>query len=70
MVLLAALCGIGAAFWYWRAGELLNYGDAAAQGFIHGFAGLAMFIIALTVLFTLDGVIRWIIVDRLQEPLR
>jgi exosortase B len=46
------------------------FGDAAAQGFIHGFAGLAMFAIALAVLFTLDGLFRWFITDRLRLPLR
>ena len=47
-----------------------HFGDAAAQGFVHGFAGLAMFAIALSVIFVLDGFFRWFIVRRLKVPLR
>lgn len=31
------------------------FGDAAGQGFVHGFAGILLFIIALCLLFTVDG---------------
>jgi exosortase B len=47
-----------------------HFGDSAAQGFIHGFAGIAMFAIALAALFALDGIFRSFIVDRLGHPLR
>jgi exosortase B len=47
-----------------------HFGDSPAQGFIHGFAGLAMFVIALTILFAFDGVIRWFIARHLRLPLR
>jgi len=47
-----------------------HLGDAAAQGFIHDFAGLAMFAIALAGLFLFDGLLRWFIADRLEQPLR
>ena len=38
---------------------LLTYyaGDAAAQGFLHGFAGIAMFVVALGLLVTWDSMI-------------
>jgi hypothetical protein len=47
-----------------------HFGDQAAQGVIHGFAGFAMFAIALSVLFILDGIFRWFIAERLKRPLR
>jgi exosortase/archaeosortase family protein len=39
---------------------LLTYhaGEAAAQGFLHDFAGIFMFAIALAVMFGLDELIR------------
>lgn len=46
------------------------FGEGAAQGFIHGFAGLAMFVIALVVLLSFDGLLRWFIADRLRLALR
>ena len=33
------------------------FGDAAGQGFLHGFAGIALFVIALTLLFSLDSLL-------------
>jgi exosortase B len=39
-------------------------GDEAGQGFIHGFAGILLFIISLLFLFALDSVLGWFIVDR------
>jgi exosortase B len=41
-----------------------HFGDEAGQGFIHGFAGILLFIISLLFLFALDGVLGWFIVDR------
>lgn len=31
-----------------------HFGDAAGQGFLHGFSGMALFIIALTIIISLD----------------
>ncbi len=31
------------------------FGDAAGQGFIHGFAGIMIFAVALALLFSLDS---------------
>jgi len=36
------------------------FGDAAGQGFLHGFAGLLLFLIALGLLFALDSLLRLI----------
>jgi exosortase B len=41
-----------------------HFGDAAGQGFIHGFAGILLFIISLLFLFALDGVLGWFFTDR------
>jgi exosortase B len=41
-----------------------HFGDEAGQGFIHGFAGILLFIISLLFLFALDGVLGWFIADR------
>jgi exosortase len=40
-----------------------HLGDEAGQGFIHGFAGILLFIISLLFLFALDGVLGWFIAD-------
>ena len=41
---------------------LITYhlGDEAGQGFLHGFAGMALFIVALTLLLSVDGALRLI----------
>jgi exosortase B len=36
------------------------YGDEAGQGFIHGFSGMILFVIALVVLLALDAILRQI----------
>jgi exosortase B len=36
-------------------------GDEAGQGFLHGFAGIALFVIALLMLFALDGLLGWVL---------
>jgi len=38
-----------------------HLGDAAGQGFLHGFAGMVMFVAALCSLFLLDGVFGWLL---------
>jgi EpsI family protein len=37
-------------------------GDAAGQGFLHGFAGMLLFMVALALIIALDGLLRWIAV--------
>jgi exosortase/archaeosortase family protein len=40
-----------------------HFGDEAGQGFVHGFAGMVLFLVALTLILLLDGAItlflRW-----------
>ena len=33
------------------------FGDAAGQGFVHGFAGMVLFLIALLLMLALDSVL-------------
>jgi exosortase B len=35
-----------------------HFGDEAGQGFLHGFAGIALFVVALVLLLALDGILR------------
>lgn len=37
-----------------------HLGDAAGQGILHGFAGMLLFVIALTILFGFDALLRWV----------
>ena len=41
-----------------------HLGDEAGQGFLHGFAGIMLFIIGLLFLFALDGILGFIFPDR------
>ncbi len=41
-----------------------HLGDEAGQGFLHGFAGIMLFMIGLLFLFALDGVLGFIFPDR------
>jgi exosortase/archaeosortase family protein len=34
-----------------------HFGDAAGQGFVHGFAGVVLFVAALLLLIAVDGII-------------
>jgi exosortase B len=45
---------------------LITYhlGDEAGQGFLHGFAGIMLFVIGLLFLFALDGVLGFLFPDR------
>jgi exosortase B len=36
------------------------FGDAAGQGFLHGFAGMVLFVSALTLIIGLDSLLQWI----------
>lgn len=38
-----------------------HFGDAAGQGFVHGFAGMVLFIVALILMLGLDKVLGWFI---------
>lgn len=42
---------------------LITYylGDAAGQGFLHGFAGMVLFITALTLILSLDSLLQWVV---------
>jgi len=41
-----------------------HMGDEAGQGFLHGFAGIMLFVIGLLFLFALDGILGFIFPDR------
>lgn len=43
-----------------------HFGDAAGQGFVHNFAGLALFAVALVLMAGVDAVLGWIWPDRPQ----
>ncbi len=36
-----------------------HYGDAAGQGFLHGFAGLVLFLTALALILSVDSALQW-----------
>lgn len=40
------------------------FGDAAGQGFLHGFAGMVLFVSALTLILALDSLLQFIITRR------
>ncbi|WP_199538590.1 MULTISPECIES: exosortase B [unclassified Duganella] len=37
------------------------FGDAAGQGFLHGFAGMVLFISALTLILSIDSLLQWVV---------
>jgi len=37
------------------------YGDAAGQGFLHGFAGMVLFITALVLILSVDSALQWLV---------
>jgi exosortase len=37
-----------------------HLGDAAGQGFLHGFAGMVLFMTALLLIMSLDGTLHWL----------
>jgi exosortase B len=43
-----------------------HYGDAAGQGFVHGFAGMVLFLVGLVFVLTTDHMLGWIF----KEPAR
>jgi exosortase B len=40
------------------------FGDAAGQGFLHGFAGMVLFFTALVLIVSLDALLQWIVKKR------
>jgi exosortase B len=48
------------------------YGDAAGQGFLHGFAGMVLFVTALVLILSIDSALQWTIRRREAKnaPLR
>ncbi|HWT72965.1 MAG TPA: exosortase B [Oxalicibacterium sp.] len=40
------------------------FGDAAGQGFLHGFAGMVLFFSALVLIVSLDALLQWIVKKR------
>ena len=41
-----------------------HLGDEAGQGFLHGFAGIMLFVVGLLFLFLLDGLLGFVLPDR------
>jgi len=37
------------------------FGDAAGQGFLHGFAGMVLFVTALTLILSVDSMLQWLV---------
>ena len=46
------------------------FGDAAGQGFLHGFAGMVLFITALILILSADTLLQWIVKMRERKVLR
>lgn len=38
-----------------------SYGDAAGQGFVHGFAGMVLFVVALTLIMSVDSTLQYFV---------
>jgi len=43
------------------------FGDAAGQGFLHGFAGMVLFVSALVLILALDSFLHWLVNRRAQR---
>jgi exosortase/archaeosortase family protein len=37
-----------------------HFGDAAGQGFVHGFAGMVLFLVALVLMLVVDKMLNWV----------
>ncbi len=44
------------------------FGDAAGQGFLHGFAGMVLFVSALMLILSVDSVLQWLVARREGKP--
>jgi len=40
------------------------YGDAAGQGFVHGFAGIVLFVVALVLIISVDTALQYFVKRR------
>jgi len=40
-----------------------HFGDAAGQGFVHGFAGMVLFVVALALMMAVDRLLGWVMRD-------
>jgi exosortase B len=45
-----------------------HFGDEAGQGFVHGFAGIVLFLTALVLVISTDSALRWLIRFARPEP--
>ena len=45
-----------------------HFGDAAGQGFLHGFAGMVLFVTALVLILAVDSLLQWCIRRRAGRP--
>jgi len=45
-----------------------HYGDAAGQGFVHGFAGMVLFLVGLVLVLATDHVLGWIFKEPSTTP--
>ena len=43
-----------------------HLGDAAGQGFLHGFSGLVLFLSALMLIISVDGMLSWLVAKRVD----
>ena len=46
-----------------------HFGDAAGQGFLHGFAGMVLFLTALSLILATDSLLQWIVRRRQRRAL-
>ena len=44
------------------------FGDAAGQGFLHGFAGMVLFVTALLLILSVDSTLQWYVARRRAKP--
>jgi exosortase len=44
-----------------------HFGDAAGQGFLHGFAGMVLFLTALSLILATDSLLQWIVRRRARR---
>lgn len=45
------------------------FGDAAGQGFVHGFAGILLFVVALILIISVDSLLQFLVGQRLKTNL-
>ena len=47
-----------------------HWGDAAGQGFLHGFAGMVLFVSALVLILSIDSLLQWFVTYRQKKEMR